>query len=212
MVRHRSVWSNMRKFLPAFFLTSLLVICPAAPRAGETPTATVERLNAVLLETMKSAGDLGYQGRYDKLAPVLNEIFDFPTMARIVLGTHWSSISKRQQADFTEAFADYSVGVFASRFDGYDGERFEILGEQPAWRGAVLVQNQIVKSDGEAIAINYLTRPTEAGDNWQIVDTILGGAYSELATRRSEYDGIVEKTGIVSLIDAVNRKTAGFAE
>jgi ABC-type transporter MlaC component len=69
-----------------------------------------------------------------------------------------------------------------------------------------------VKSDGEAIAINYLTRPTEAGDNWQIVDTILGGAYSELATRRSEYDGIVEKTGIVSLIDAVNRKTAGFAE
>jgi hypothetical protein len=28
----------------------------------------------------------------------------------------------------------------------------------------------------------------------------------------SEYDGIVEKTGIGSLIDALNRKTAGFAE
>lgn len=201
----------MRKFLPVFFLASLLAVCPASPRAAETPTATVERLNAVLLETMKSAADLGYQGRYDRLAPVLKEIFDFPTMARIVLGTHWSSIGKRQQSDFIEAFADYSVAVFASRFDGYDGERFEILGEQPARRGAVLVQNQIVKSDGEAIAINYLTRPAEAGDNWQVVDTILGGAYSELATRRSEYDGIVKKTGIGSLIDALNRKTAGYA-
>jgi len=201
----------MRRFLPVLFLTSLLVVCPAGPRAEETPTATVERLNAALLDTMKSARELGYQGRYDKLAPVLKEIFDFPTMARIVLGTHWSSISASQQADFIETFTDYSVGVFANRFDGYDGERFEILGEQPARRGTVLVQNQIVKGDGEAIAINYLTRPAEAGDNWQIVDTILGGAYSELATRRSEYDGIVEKTGIVSLIDALNRKTAGFA-
>jgi len=201
----------MRRFLPVFFLIPLLIVGPAGPRAEETPTATVERLNAALLDTMKSARELGYQGRYDKLAPVLKEIFDFPTMARIVLGTHWSSISASQQADFIETFTDYSVGVFANRFDGYDGERFEILGEQPARRGTVLVQNQIVKGDGEAIAINYLTRPAEAGDNWQIIDTILGGAYSELATRRSEYDGIVEKTGIVSLIDALNRKTAGFA-
>jgi phospholipid transport system substrate-binding protein len=201
----------MRRILAPVLLATLLVVHPAPPRAAETPTATVERLNTALLETMKSAGELGYQGRYQKLAPVLNETFDFPTMARIVLGTHWSSISSGQQADFIEAFADYSIGVFANRFNGYEGERFEILGEQPARRGAVLVQNQIVQGDGKTIAINYLARPTEGGDNWQIVDTILGGAYSELATRRSEYDGIVEKTGIVALIQALESKTAGFA-
>lgn len=201
----------MRPFLALVSFVALLVVPQAGLRAGETPTATVERLNAALLETMKSADELGYQGRYEKLAPVLNETFDFPTMARIVLGAHWSSISSAQQADFIEAFTDYSVGVFASRFDGYEGERFEVLGEQPARRGAVVVQNQIVKSDGEAVSINYLARPAENGADWQIVDTILGGAYSELATRRSEYDGIVEKTGIVSLIQALNSKTAGFA-
>jgi phospholipid transport system substrate-binding protein len=199
-------------FLALFFLAALLVVHPAGPRAEATPTATVERLNAALLETMKSAADLGYRGRYEKLAPVLNEIFDFPAMARVVLGTHWSSISSGQRADFIEAFSDYSVGVFADRFDGYEGERFEVLGEQTARRGAVLVQNQIVKSDGEAIAINYLAQPAEGGDNWRIVDTILGGAYSELAARRTEYDGIIKKTGIVALIQSLERKTAGFAE
>lgn len=193
----------------------IIVICclaaPAASQAAATPTATVAQLNGTLLETMQQAGELGYQGRYAKLAPVLNDVFDFPTMARIVIGGQWSAISKAQQSDFTEAFADYSVGVFASRFDGYEGERFEILGEEPARRGAVLVRNQIVKSDGEAIEINYLLRPAGDGTDWRIVDTILGGAYSELATRRSEYDGILQKTGIVSLIQALKDKTAAFA-
>lgn len=202
----------MRPFLALLLLTMLLAAQPASLQAAETPTATVERLNAALLETMKSAGELGYHDRYDQLAPVLKETFDFPTMARIVLGTHWSAIGKAQQADFIGAFTDYSIGVFASRFDGYEGERFEILGEQPARRGAVMVQNQIVKGDGEAVSINYLARPAENGGDWQIVDTILGGAYSELATRRSEYDGIVEKTGIVALIHALQDKTEAFAQ
>jgi ABC-type transporter MlaC component len=50
------------------------------------------------------------------------------------------------------------------------------------------------------------------GENWRIVDTILGGAYSELATRRSEYNGIVDKLGIDALIGALKDKTAGFAQ
>jgi len=201
--------------LRALVFTLLLLGVPAATpgtaRAAETPIATVERLNATLLEAMKEAEALGYQGRYEKLSPVLRETFDFPAMARVIAGSHWSSISEAQQQAFIDVFADYSVGVFADRFDGYSGERFEILGEQPARRGTVLVQNQIVKSDGEPVAINYLTRPEKDGANWRIVDTILGGTASELATRRSEYDGIIDKLGIDALIQALKDKTAGFA-
>jgi phospholipid transport system substrate-binding protein len=160
---------------------------------------------------MKDAEALGYRGRYEQLAPVLRETFDFPAMAQIVVGSHWSSISTAQQQAFTEAFTDYSIGVFADRFDGYEGETFEVLGEQPARRGAVLVQNRIVKSDGEPVAINYLTRPENDGANWRVIDTILGGMASELATRRSEYDGIIEKLGIEALTEALKDKTAGFA-
>ena len=46
---------------------------------------------------------------------------------------------------------------------------------------------------------------------WRIVDTIRGGTASELAARRSEYDGIVRKLGIEALIQALKDKTAGFA-
>ncbi len=199
----------MTRIALAIFLLGLLLVAPAG-RAAETPTATVARLNDTLLEVMQQAEALGYQGRYDKLAPVLNESFDFPGMAKVTIGSQWNVISSAQQQAFTEAFTDYSIGVFAHRFNGYEGERFEILGEQPGRRGTVLVQNQIVKSDGEAIAINYLTQPQDDG-GWRIVDTILGGVSSELAGRRKEYSGIIAKTGIVSLIQALKDKTAAFA-
>src|SRR3546814_2821153 len=107
---------------------------------------------------MKNAEALGYRGRYEKLAPVLTETFDFPAMAKVVIGGHWTSIGTAHKEAFTAAFTDYSIGVFANRFDGYGGETFGIMGEQPARRDAVLVQNRIVKSDGEAGAINFLQR------------------------------------------------------
>lgn len=198
--------------LCALALGFLLLSAAPPARAVETPSTTVERLNAALLEVMREADALGFDGRYARLAPVLTEAFDFPAMARVALGSHWREIGAPRQTAFTEAFTDYSIAVFARRFDGYDGERFEVLGEAEARRGTVLVRNRIVKGDGEAVEINYLTRPDEDGGGWRIVDTILGGTASELAARRSEYGGIVRKQGIDALIQALQAKTAGLAE
>jgi phospholipid transport system substrate-binding protein len=201
----------MKLFAPrSLALAVLLLVAPAA-QAAETASTTVARLNTALIEVMRDAEALGFQGRYDRLAPELKEIFDFPAMAKVILGSAWNRLGEAQRDAFTAAFTDYSIAVFADRFNGYDGERFEILGEQAARRGRVLVLNQIVKSDGEAIAINYLASPETDDGPWRIIDTVLGGAYSELAARRTEYDGILEKLGIEALIQSLKDRTAGFA-
>ena len=56
-----------------------------------------EELNATLLEVMKSAEELGYEGRYEQLAPVLEASYDFPLMIRIACGTGWRDMSAQQQ-------------------------------------------------------------------------------------------------------------------
>lgn len=198
---------NTLKVLPVILL--LAFARPGA--AAENASATVERLNTALLAVMQEADTLGYQGRYDQLAPDLKEIFDFPTMARISLGGHWRKTEAAKQEAFVAAFTDYSIAIFARRFDGYSGERFEILGEEQAKRGAMLVRNQIVKSDGEAVAINYLARPAKEGGTWRLVDTLLDAKYSELATRRSEYTSIVKNQGIDALIEILSKKAAESA-
>lgn len=201
----------MHAALRSFVFAFLLLAAPLA-QAAETATATVERLNAALLAVMQEAEALGYQGRYDRLAPELTEIFDFPAMARVSLGSQWKKLDPPQQEAFTEAFADYSIAVFAARFDGFSGESFEVTGEREARRGSVVVLNQLVKSDGEIIAINYLARPDKEGGNWRLVDTFLDAKYSEMAARRSEYSGFVKRDGVEALIATLNEKVAGYAK
>src|SRR3546814_5674506 len=69
-----------------------------------------------------------------------------------------------------------------------------------------LVRTRLIKSDGEAVALNYLMRPGDEG--WQIVDIFLKGSISELATRRSEYSSVLRREGYDKLIAMLSQKIA----
>ena len=83
-----------------------------------------------------------------------------------------------------------------------------ILGEAPTRRKSVIVKSEIVKSDGESIAINYLMRKFKRG--WRVVDVQLKGVYSELATRRSEYSSILRRSGLATLLAEIDGKIAAY--
>ena len=79
--------------------------------------------------------------------------------------------------------------------------------EQP--RGRVLVRNRLVTGDGEAISIDYLLG--EFDGHWRIVDVFLDGTISEIATKRSEYGGILKRDGLDGLLTRITEKTAELA-
>ncbi|MGH6947018.1 MAG: ABC transporter substrate-binding protein [Kiloniellales bacterium] len=188
-------------------LLALVLLTP--PALAEEPSDQVSRVNEVLIGAMKEAKTLGYQGRYDKLAPVLSEAFDFRTMARISVGSHWNELSAAEKSQLVEGFARLSIATFADRFDGFSGERFEIQGEKPGPRETVLVDNKIVKNDGEAVAINYLLH--KDGETWRIVDVYLDAKISELAMKRSEYTAVIDNQGFERLMSIIEDKLARIA-
>jgi phospholipid transport system substrate-binding protein len=102
-----------------------------------------------------------------------------------------------------------SIATYAARFDGYGGERFEVLGEAPARRKTVLVRNHLVGNDGEAVAIDYLLKAAEG--RWRVVDVYLDGKYSELALKRSEYGSVIKNHGVEVLIRSLDEKAAKLA-
>ncbi len=202
------------RLLAASLLLCVAVLGAGAARAAEpTPTEVVERLNAALIEVMREADALGFQGRYERLAPVLSAAFDFPLMARISAGKHWRAWDEVLRARFVAAFGNTSIATYAARFDGYGGERFEVLGEQPGRRKTVLVRNRLVKSDGETVAIDYLFK-TGAGDSkagWRVIDVLLDGKFSELALKRSEYGAVIKNDGVEALIRGLGDQAARLA-
>ena len=182
-----------------------------AADAGD-PGVLAQTLDDALLEAMRRSEELGYAGRYEALDPVLRRTFNFPFMARVSVGRYWRSMSGDEQRRLIDAFARLSVASFASRFNGYNGERFEIEGTKEQPRGAILVLNNLIQADGEPIAINYLMRRGGNPGHWKVIDVYLDAKYSELATKRSEFTSTIKRKGVEGLLVMIEEKIAGLAK
>jgi len=178
-----------------------------APPANAGPASDIiGKLNTVFIDVMQNAKALGYEGRYKKLEPALVEAYDFAEMTRVTTGRYWRSLTDDQKQQVIAAFHDLSIATYAARFDGFGGERFEILGEEPAPAGNLRVNNQIVPGSGAPIRIDYLLR--QNGGQWRIIDVYLKSSMSELAVRRAEFTGILAKDGFDGLIADLKAKVA----
>jgi len=157
-----------------------------------------------LLDTMKQGSKLGMNGRYDKLAPIIHATFDLPAMTRIAVGPGWSSIGADQQSQLVESFTRMTIATYASRFNGFSGERFEVEPGSEVRATGRVVHSKLVPSTGEPVTLNYLMR--ESGGSWKIVDVYLTGTISELATRRTEFTAILRDGGPSALISSLRQQ------
>ncbi len=182
---------------------SAIVGAATAQDAG--PTATVDKLHAVLLDVMRRAEALGVTGRYQSLGGPVLEAYNVPIMAQVVVGRRWKAFTPEQQQRFIDAFSRMTLVTYAVRFDDYSGERFESLSERSTGR-SIVVRTRIVKADGDTVRLDYLLRQYD--DRWQIIDVLAKGSYSELATRRSEYVSVLKREGFGGLIRRIDNKVA----
>jgi len=175
----------------------------AAPRGQASPV--IDRFHSVLLDVMKNAKELGLEGRKEKLGPALDATYDFPAMAQRSLATGWAKLDDAQHQRFVSVFRAMTLRTYATRFDGYDNERFETLGEEPSVAGTVIVRTILHASD-EDIHLDYRLRSTPAG--FRVIDVYLSGTVSELALRRAEYTSVLERDGFEALVAALERKVS----
>ena len=185
-----------------------------ATESPEPPAAeavkVVEALHTVVLGVMKEADSLGYQGRCDRLAPVLRNLYDIPFMAQKSVGRYWKGTSEEERQHLLKTFTEFMIANYAGNFDGYSGQVFETLDEEPSTHGTVLVRTRLLDPDGEATQLNYRLRPVDG--EWKIIDVYLNGTVSELALRRSEYSSLIQREGFDSLIVALNRKITDLSQ
>ena len=178
---------------------------PAAPTEAEL-RAPVEALYAALLDVMREAEALGFSGRYAKLEPVVKSSYDFEFMASRVVGRQYQRLEPAQQATWRETFARLTVSTYADRFDGFDGERFEIGAVEESAGGTHIVRTKLHPADDDPVQLDYRMRRSD--DGWRIVDVYLSGTVSELALRRSDYSGVLRNDGFDALLTAVEAKIA----
>ncbi|HVB17795.1 MAG TPA: ABC transporter substrate-binding protein [Stellaceae bacterium] len=191
--------------LPAAILLRPQSVSAADP--GTAPAALIEHFYDALLAEMKLAKRLTFDQRYSRLAPAISETFDLALMTRIAVGPAWTQFAADQQQRLTAAFSRYTISVYANRFDGYGGERFEVTPQAVPNPNGVIVESRLVKANGKAVQLNYLMRQAAAG-GWKVIDVYLSGTVSELATRRSEFLAVLQQGGADGLVRMLEQRIA----
>jgi phospholipid transport system substrate-binding protein len=186
-----------------------LLVQPHAAGSAVGPSQVVDGLHAVLLEVMRDATQLGYEGRAAKLAPAIPEFYDVGFMAEKSVGRHWKTASDTDRDRLRATFLRFMVANYAGQFDGYSGQHFETLGEEPAPMDTVLVRSRLVNPKKENVQLDY--RVHQVDGKWKIIDVYLDGTVSELALRRSEFSGIVKREDFDALITAIDARIEALA-
>ena len=181
------------------------VAADPAPQVNP-PKDVVDALHAGLLSTMQKSSEVSFQQRFDQLKPVVNDTFDVTFMGSKSVGRHWNKLNAEEQQLWLDKFVSYVTANYVGNFDQYDGESFEILGEEEAQRNTRIVLTRLNVPGGEDIIFNYRLRMTPQG--WRIIDIYLKGTVSELALRRSDFTTTLKKKGFPVLASTVDQKIA----
>ena len=153
----------------------------ASPPAAVAPTAsspipTVEAFHAGLLEIMKQAKTIGFQGRVEKLEPLMGRTFDLDFMASKTVGRHWATLSDPDKKRWAATFTRFTTANYAGRFTGFTGEQFITLGVEDAAQDTRLVRTKIVVPNEEDVELNY--RVIQRNGTWKVIDVFLNGKVS----------------------------------
>ena len=163
----------------------------------------VEHLHANLLEVMQAADTMNFAERYLKLESTITESFDTPVITKVILSRYWKGLSHEQQEDFIHLFNRQTIATYASRFDSYTDEIFEIKTVEQLKKGRLLVRSEI-RSKGESpVQLDYLMHNNNG--NWYIISVIADGV-NDLSLKRAEYSTVIKRNGYENLVANIEKK------
>lgn len=178
--------------------------------AAEYPVTMLRSFYDALLAVMKDGQKLGFDGRRQRLAPVITQTFDLPLMTRLVIGPEWPSLSPEDQRQLVAAFTDFTVASYASQYDVYSGQRFDVdPTPAPVPDGDLRVKTRIIRASGEPVQLDYLLRQEQS--DWRVIDVFVSGTVSQLAARRSEFTAILRQQGASGLVASLKQKIRSLA-
>lgn len=169
-------------------------------------TAPVEQLHAGLISIMKAGKTASFRQRYETIAPVIGRTFDLEAILRQVVGPRWASLPTDQQRALADAFRRYTIASYVANFDSYSGQHFDVAPVVRAVGNDRVVGTRIASPDGGGHGLDYVMRQEAGG--WKVVDVLVEGAISRVASQRSEMRSLLADGGGAGLAVSLRQKTA----
>ncbi len=163
---------------------------------------TTDRVISILKDD-----SLGREARWDKIAALIYEGFDFRSMSQSVLATQWRRATEEERKKFTEFFSQYIEATYRSKIEAYTNQR--IIYKDEVIKGNLGVVETIIIAGGTEIPVNYKLRKNE--NSWYAHDVVIEGV-SLIANYRSTFAAIVKNEGMDGLMSDIQRRIQRYKE
>lgn len=181
-------------------------VAPAMAQSSDPAAGSVDTLNNGLIGIMKAGKAAGQSGRAQRIAPVIDRVFDIPLMTRLAVGPSWTTIAPKDQTALVTGFRNLTIAQFAHNFDNFGGEKFTIAPQVETRGNDKLVRTTLVIPNHAPEQINYRLR--QNAGQWKVIDVYFRNSMSQLATRQADFAGSLAKGGAPALIEHLNKLAA----
>jgi phospholipid transport system substrate-binding protein len=209
MIRVNGVFSMTGLMRSLGIAAVLAFAAPAVAQAPDPARAPVQALDDGLLSIMKNAGQLGFKGRVDRIGAVVDQVFDLPLMTRLAVGPSWNGMTPADKAALVAAFRRMTIAQYAGNFDDWSGQSFTIDPTVETRGTDKVVRTSLAQPKGSPESLAYRLR--QSGGQWRVIDVYYRNSISQLATRRSDFAGILASGGAKALIAHLDQLTAKAA-
>jgi phospholipid transport system substrate-binding protein len=199
-----------RGFITAVAFLFLGTAASARAANGSAAIAPVQQLIDGLLQVMKAGPATPFRQRFAILGPIIDKIFDLPTILQESVGPTWATLQPDQQTMLNDAFRRYTVASYVNSFDEFNGQRFEINPETRSVGAEQVVETKIIPKKGDRHELDYVMR--EGLNGWRVVDVLADGSISRVAVQRSDFRRLLARGGPQALADSLRAKSADLSD
>jgi len=192
--------------------TSDGTVTAAAPAIANDPMALVKGGIAQAIAVFQNQS-MSLSGRRKALRALAETYFDFPMMARSVLGYHWRTLTPDQRNEFVPIFTGFIEDAYLTKLQDYtvnkvqqaiQGARIQYTKESfDGTDYAQVFTLVILKDEKDPIAVNYYLHRSDGP--WKVYDLSIE-AISIIANFRNQFDRVINNQGYDSLLADLRAK------
>ena len=178
-----------------------------APASSET-RRIVEVVTAQVLDILRDR-QLPAAQKSQRASAIVEDNIDFPTFARLALGTAWNDMTDVQRDQFLSEFHKLVRSISVEGIDQYDGQDVVVTGEQQEPRGDRVVRMQIIDTKGgqrrDVIGVDFRLRQFDG--RWKAIDLSIAGV-SLAVICRAQFVVFLHDGGVTRVIQVLKEKNA----
>lgn len=148
------------------------------------------------IEHILQNSSLSKDDKRRELINILDEVFDFETMAKISLGRAYLTLTNEQQKEFIDSFVTRLKNSYLDKIDLYNGQKFKINGLKKPKQNRISLDTIII---GEKENYDIIYKFHTNDNNWLIYDVEIVGV-SIVQTYRKQFSEFLATKDIKELL------------